>query len=447
MTPESPSQEPLPATPFEHYMFAADTPAYPMHFYVRLILNGRIDQSSLAKALSAAIQRHPLLTATLTGSPHAITTALRWMWQSNRTDVAYFHDHESRLRERMDLIRAPGIRAVTLTDGATTTLWLQCHHAATDGIGALHFAIDLCRQLDAPDEPMQQGLSQGLASRGQPDDPLPRWQRWAKDLARINMYLTTFPEQLSTRPEQPQIQDCLPFTHTLLNSQTLTRLATYAHINNATINDVFVTTIFRTIQRWKAKQSEKPRRVPLRIAIPISMREARTALTACNRMSFCFLDRSLTDQCEASQLLRSIAREMANIKKDNMGQTLLRVQHWLGKLPFGMQQLTRRYWHPRNYATAILSNLGRIENFMPAVPVVLRRIDLFPPIMQDIHLAVGIVTLRDEVSASFHYDQRHLQLDDVRGLMELFSDELNQMMQANDCKAVSRTTNMRLVGS
>lgn len=62
-TPES--IFPLPLTPFESYLLVDDSPAYPMVFRVELQFGGAVDPDAFRRALETAIDRNPLLRATV----------------------------------------------------------------------------------------------------------------------------------------------------------------------------------------------------------------------------------------------------------------------------------------------------------------------------------------------------------------------------------------------
>ena len=56
---------PQPLTCFEEYMLHDDRPSHPMAGIFRLRLSGRLDRGAFEAALANAVQRHPLLRATV----------------------------------------------------------------------------------------------------------------------------------------------------------------------------------------------------------------------------------------------------------------------------------------------------------------------------------------------------------------------------------------------
>ena len=320
----------------------------------------------------------------------------------------------------------------------------QFHHACCDGRGGLTFVEELLREYDS------------LVRRNTPFKPdadpptmTPRelvlsWPaaiaRNAKDGLRIWRFYARKPLEVHGPPadeaEDPHQYPAF-VSHSCTEAQTRDLLRA-AQSHGTTLNDLLVRDAYLTIQDWTRSHSDLPRRTTVRLSLPIDMRDARKGERRCeNTVSMVFLDRRLAEMAAPDDLLRSISREMQQVKRDRMGVTLLRATRWLRLLPGGMNATLGT---KRCLTSTVLSNLGclvfnpallRGDGRIKAGDLIVESMDLLPPFRYRTPLVFGVLTYANRLRLALHYNGRLVDVASAQSLLDGFVRQLQISAKAS----------------
>jgi len=141
-----PSDQSLPLTPFERFIFDSEDSLSPMTFRVLLKFSGTVDRKLLALSYQKAVDRHALLnrviddssgTAVWRASPSPL---LPLQWRSQETlDGTPIHGLSPTM---IPLRSTPGLHTEILTASDSTAASVNFHHACCDGQAARQLVID-----------------------------------------------------------------------------------------------------------------------------------------------------------------------------------------------------------------------------------------------------------------------------------------------------------------
>jgi hypothetical protein len=448
--PSGTSVLPLPLVPFESYMLADHRPAYPMYCIIRLRFAGRFDRPALDTAMSAALARHPLLTAI------ARPAGSRWVWEpadhSPKIDWLEAAPAESLPHlEPLDVHVTPGLRVVACEGPTQTDLTLQAHHACCDGLGVFLFAEDLLMSYAVarglmPVESLRPIQPEDLRTRGRfglTTAPLLKvLSRQLFGLAGARQFLMRTSEPLvwhAARPDDAPLPSNYPasWTRQLDEAQTAGLLAT-ARTLGVTLNDLLARELFLCLARWQQRYGHG-RQGWLRLCVPMSLRTAaQDRLPAANSVGMLFLDRRPRDAAAPEQLLASIHKEMQLLKRMQLGWTFVLSLGLCQWLPGGLQ---RRCRNPRCMSTAVFSNLGVLFAHCPLADaqgrvrlgeLTLEHMDLLTPWRPLTCATFTAWSYAKRLSFTLHYDPRVLAADEAGELLDHFV-ELNRKQACRTC--------------
>ena len=441
----------LPMTPFERYMLADDRPQYPMTFFMQFDFDGDVQRDCWEQAYREVVSRHPLLNARVENG--------RWRAAGEESPEHHWQDFgepvEPEGGERIDLTGRTGLRAWTQIGTGRVRLVCQFHHACCDGVGALQFIGDwlaayrrLCGC--AEDETGELDVAR-LASRGDPRwrvvedvEPVPRWKAIWSFVQEAVRFASRRPQPVRfSRPrptddsigatvaeEQPENAGHPQWHHHSLSPETTRRLRRQAKTLGVTVNDLMVRDLFLMLADWNRSQQEQSERGWLQINVPTNLRSrVDNQLPAANIIGYAFLGRR-QDECQeagAETLLQGITRDMAAIRKWNLGQYFLDGLARAQRLPGMMRWFTR----PRCRATAVFSNLGdpsrrfrqrlpRKQGLIVVGDLTLRRVLAVPPLRPLTRVAMLAVHYGGELTLVLQADRRLVRPKTASELLEHF---------------------------
>lgn len=408
---------PLTLAPFEEYMWAESRVGNDMSFFLKVEVEGHVDHSRLQSAVRLASYRHPLTRAILK------RCGLRtWQWhlagnQQPRV-AAWPESFTSPAWPRpLNLEQEPGIRGYVRQTEAKATLCFQFHHACCDGVGAFQWLGDVLAfygiETGGPETPRVVPVDlQRLVHRGRARFGSFRRLRWLAEHFREGRKLWLQPPrplQRDTAHQRTSLDEPAPFplTSFVFSEEETRELRGWVQSRQATMNDLLLLSLFRTIVAWNSEDRTDPW---YRINMPTSLRERADSKTpATNLMSMTFLNRrrSVVAQ-ESSQLLEGIVRESNDIKRNSRG-TLLLEGLALGAAVPGL--LSGPLKMPLCMSTAVLTNVGdpsrrltarfpRREGRLVAGNLVVESIEGVPPLRARTHAAVGVTTYCGRLSLS-----------------------------------------------
>lgn len=439
----SPSIWPLPLTPLEHSMVADDRPHYPMAFVIEILLSGEMNRGALEQAISSARERHPLLNSVIRRRG-----MLNWQWHPSHVPFSIdWREPGDRSRaiphEPMDLRCAPGLRVWVVPSSDPQTehrVAFEFHHAATDGLGAMQFIGDVLAiygQLTAPDDaerpevaPLDPLL---LCQRGQLWEPGTSPSReWKRIIRRTLDVIVRYPRGLAAG-SAPRTTPTAPFVSRLLDRAALNGLKAAATRAGATLNDLCVAAMFRTLRKWNQLHGKSSDRDWLRIFVPFSLRTpVHDASPAANILTYVPLTRRACQLDFDTDLMRYVARESQTFLNHVDGRIF---SFWLGvaqSLPGAIELATMI---PFRFCTAVLANVGdvkrQLRNRFPlkrgkcvAGSLTLEALLGAAPIRPGTHLGASLGTYAGQFFVNFNYDPQRIALAEAEEIADLFIDRL-----------------------
>lgn len=443
-----------PVTAFEALLLAQDSLQRPLTAPIEIAYDGYIDAQHAEMALRHVLASHPLLQATIDDprQPGVWTihpdTLPFLNWSSHDAPVHFPED-----REWIDLTEELGLRVWIRQGNDQGRLIFQVHHACTDGIGVMGFILDFLRTLaeiasgnPAPDLGRR---VQSLAQREtfNHSSRISRWNTvWALS-HRFRRWRRLAPVALGTSGPYVSITTPLQsIVHRTLPEHLLERLLKSARLQRATLNDLLLRDLFLTLDKANPnRQSSKTGGAPapatesLGVCMPVNLRQPTDAsMPAANKLMLTFLHRTSQDCARPDDLLASIHAETQTIKKTLRGLKILLVIKWARKL-FG--RIPKRLLNKTSFATAVLSNLGRVENAIDSQ---------FPN--SDGLIEIGGITIRDFITApnglagtsavfvassyagnlflTLWYDASRFSPDEIQRLLDQFVQQLEHSAAA-----------------
>lgn len=446
-----PELPPLPLTAFERYMLADDQPGYPMVAVMELHLDGRLDAELLQAALVPAIQRHPLMVAHIRGTESAAVWDTSPAWHVD--DILQFGGEETSLPETsatkpIDPTNSGSLRIqVCAQDHATRiTFWL--HHAAADGLGHMEFVADWLGNYDRLYKQVPGALPrpnwtvEALADRGRSRwiiaEPISRWQALRSFFVETARWLVRRPMPLRLASPSQQLQSKWPaLKSTTLNVEETQLLRKYADEHQVTVNDLLLRDLFVAIARWQGQGRVLNRRKWLRINVPTSLRLLGEApLPACNVLGYVFLTHRESECLAPDKLLATVAREMAGVRRWNLGQFFLDGLVKAEQMPGVVRWFTNSQ---QCMATTVFSNLGDVRRFFRKVlerrgryyyvgDVPLVRVLAAPPVRPGTHAVFLAATCADELTITLRAHQGKLAESEQTELLALFREEIRRSL-------------------
>lgn len=486
-------------TPFEEYMWVDDRPAYPMVFFYRLRFVGAFNVELFGKIVQQQARMHERFSSTIAPtfvkdkSPQkprprknkilqilsafsalfGLAQVEQYVWVATETEVEIIRRRAEKIdvhfhTPHLDLAKQVGLRLFVTESLSPSSspekneveLLFQVHHACCDGAG---FAIFLTKcleeyaahcgansALDSRPTP-----SRGLALRG--NDGLRKNElTFFSRVARMAFSIAIFPIRclllirfgfVYWRKSAPLLSARPPFNakkpHQLfpgiishsLNIEALARLKIAVKKQQVTLTEFFICQLYLTIfQEQKLSSAEETRR-PIRLSIPINLRDEQTKSQVKNVVSMFFWDRYLDEKTSSTQFFYSVRRSMRWGKWLRGGETFLWGLRILKLFPQLLPHVVRD--KNRCMATTVLSNLGHIfgdKNLprdatgqMVCGEATLESVEFLPPIRGWTAAGIGINTYAGTLTFSLHYDTSRMTQGEAKAFLEIFMRHVSEL--------------------
>lgn len=454
-------------TPFEEYMSLDGSETYPMNCYVRARFTGRcncerfdrrrFDRERLTAAVAAAAQAHPIFAARLT-SPRRN----KWEWQfdaeSASIPILWETDATPLAGRPFDLTCEPPLRIHvreldSLDCGADTDLVFEFHHSASDGVGLYQFLEEMLRAYADSSATVCGAHSAQVAAFEERHRFVPTWrawwsslpsQCWGLDRARTFLFhriqgAVAYPTRSSSVPRDAS-EPFPAILETTLDAASLPKLRTTAKEAGVAINDLLLAATFRAIVAWR-DEGTRPftdNRF-LRIAVPTNLRTSRDELTtAANRVSMVFIDRrpEAIRRTPPHHLLAAIHREMAHIKRHQLGWAFLWGLSFFKRVFGGFQMMMRQR---RCWSSCVLTNHGDPlrSSTLPHIDgnialndgeraLVMTELSGAPPLRAETALGINAISYNEQLFLAIHYDRIAMNRTEAERLLTLYLHELQQ---------------------
>ncbi len=434
----------------EYYYLSDDRPRYPMTYPFELTFRGPLDRGALETALAQAVARHPLLRASI-DDRHVRPN---WIAAENETPWLDWDDATKPIShpegERIDLHREAGLRTWVRTEGQTTRLLFQFHHACCDGLAVERFIEDV---LLGYVQTWSRGTSsaalcqlepKALQRRGEiagSDNPplslrdslLGAWHGarfWSSTLLRRSARLAVPEIAASGIPREPQ--SVLEFACIVLNREQSSALNKAAAACGVSRNDLLLRDICLAVDDWNASHSQRSaKQIWLNVPVDVRTRRDRT-LPAANRIGLAFVSLSPNECANRSAALAAIHEQIVQIRRRKTALSFLTglaiASGYRGLIKWALQ-------HDRCFATMVHSNLGRMFTRIPLPrdegriicgDAVLERVAAAPPVRPLTHGAVAICDYAGELTISLRCDSRHFRPSHTAALLNLYRARIEE---------------------
>lgn len=447
-----------PVVGFEHYMLADDTPRHPMVFWLKATFSGRVDVERLQRALQFTLSQQPLLRSRLYSKFFKFRFLYKWREHPQTEAFLDVAPKGTPLKFPcpgqlgFDLTKEPGLRLFVREDDQSSEWFLQLHHAVTDGTGGLRFFETMLRayadgssisQLTPEAQVLPAEVGRRFTKRGYFDHSF--WQickRLPIDLWTTFKYYAVIPRPLARRRlDVPTALDYrLKKSPTSINytfsPQSTAALKRSARALNGTVNDLLLRDLFLALAKFNKSGSN---RQTIRLCMPVNMRTPQDdRLPVANYMGMYALDRTIAELKQPHDLMVSIVSETQRIKSQRLALVIAFVPKLLTFVPGLLTLAMRRPGYWKSAATVVLSNLGpsfrshllpqNRDGLVDIDQLVLKRLELLPPVKIDTNLAIGVVTYGEELTLTFHYDPLVLSAHDARVILADYVSQLSDSM-------------------
>jgi len=447
-----------PVAGFEHYMLADDTLRYPMVFWLKATFSGRVDKDRLNQAFQKIVRQQPLLRSRLHSRLFGFRFRFKWREEPNTLAHLDAAKKGTPLNSPIsghlgfDLKKEPGIRLIVREDEESSEWFLQLHHAVSDGTGGLRFLEQLFKEYaenppnknDSPrDDELSPALARRFARRGRFD--LSLWQivkRLHDDIKTTCVYYAVRPRPLAKRKpgyasalasSQFNLPNTVNYTFSARSTAGLKRTA---RAWSGTLNDLLLRDLFLTLDKFNKSGINKR---TIRLCMPVNLRTPNDDnMPIANIMGMCALDRSGPALDRPHDLMAGITAETRRIKSKRLALGITFIPALLSFVPGLLTVAMRRPGYWKCATTAILSNLGpsfrghllpQNESGQVAFNgLVLRRLELLPPVKVDANLAIGVVTYDDKMTLTLNYDKLALSDHDAKTILADYLAQLSDSM-------------------
>jgi NRPS condensation-like uncharacterized protein len=398
---------------------------------------GRLDAERLARALAAAVQRHPIARARL-ASWRDFDRRYRWDIIDRLSEVP-FQIAECRdeaaldeARERLfafspSLDTAPPFAALLAHVPSGDAIVLNLSHAAVDGIGALRLMLSILRAYAEKADPVRSfdplEVRDVLALAGTHSAAEQYRRTWALlRLAVQQMAPTTrvARDGGSDRPGYGFDFMCLSVGETTAVGHRRTP--------GTTVNDVLLGALAVTVARWNKAHGQDAGRIAL--TMPVNLRPAAWSReVVSNLASYVTVSLEPHERPDLRHAVAAAGRLTAPIKRERLAGIVVDVLNWLSVLTVGVKRRLPDLI-PLTGDTAVdtasLSNLGVVES-PPSLddtagPV--RAMWFSQPGRMPLGTCVGALTLDGRLHLALRY--RHAQFDRpaARAFFRMFREVL-----------------------
>lgn len=436
-------------TPFEHYLYADDTPCYPMSCFLQLKFEGIFLRAEFIKALYFAIQEHPLFGSTINGDRADKTKNLKWIYHPDKMPYVSWENVTCPINypfdAMLDLKKEIGLRFWIREDANTTLLLIQNHHSITDGVGNIQFLQTFLHAY-------HHYFNSNHSIQNSSIDPHEFNNRnqfkneWKACFAQLYYgifsvirFFKNPPINIST-PTSKSLESNLkfPIPSPLQSSfpiQDLSRLIQLAKQSEVTLNDLLLMCLFNTLKKWILQFDSDSTKQPIRITVPMNLRQkAHLQLPATNIVSMVFLSRELKEINSSLEFLLKLNQEMNLKKRWRLSLIFLKILQFAGCFKGGMQKILNP---SKCRSSAVLSNMGIVLN-NPNLPmsskdqvisgnVKLNDIIIMGPLRHQTPINFVSYTYAQTFYISLNYDSRLFKQDEANQLLNLFIEEINQI--------------------
>ena len=214
------------------------------------------------------------------------------------------------------------------------------------------------------------------------------------------------------------------------DEETTARVQEASKHLGVTLNDLLATDLFLALANWRCKQNIEDGRW-LRMMIPVNLRTVGDELSpAANAVGSVFLDRRRPDFADAARLLRSIHKEMAFIKRWDLGRCFVTLAEQCRRRPGMLERMVRE---DKCRMSLMFTNIGKPLCHLPlpcrnghvaAGNVTLEGIDFVAMLRPYSCVAVSLILYANKLRFILHYDPRVLSTGQATDLFDAYMQRI-----------------------
>jgi NRPS condensation-like uncharacterized protein len=385
-----------------------DPPDETANIHLEVRVSGALGEDRLREAIRIAVATHPMARAVKVASRVLLRPARWQIEEPGSCDILrsiHCRDESELAAARVDfydrpigLRRAPALRFLLAHRPGGDSLLLNANHAVTDGVGALRFLRSVARAYSGRPDPV-------------PDvDPLT-----ARDPRTFFGHVARGPvpdaESASTptgaRAFLAPAGACLGlgygFLHVTIPSEQSRRLDPRRFEPSATINDLLQAALHVAIAEWNARRRRGCDCIAVFMPANSRPSEWRDELVI-NHTVGGKITSTPEQRATAETLMAAITRQTRWIKSGRAAAALLDRPSWVLNLTPLLLPMISRLLGNRVENTAVLSNLGRLDD-MPGFgdEGAVTEIGFSPPCGMPMGLSVGVAGLQGRLHLAFRY--------------------------------------------
>lgn len=419
-----------------------DTEAAPWSVQLELRVTGTLDEARLRRALSTALQRHPMARARKAASRR---TRHRDRWEIpavpdldalrviSCTDDASLDAARARLQSMgVPLVESPPLRAVLVHHPEGDLLMLNLNHAASDGFGGLRILRSVARAYNDSIDPLPELdflADRDLAARLAASDATTRIRRYLALLEKLRD-LVAPPARIAA--DQASDEPGYGFHHVRLGIEETRRLVALEHAGS--VNDVLVAALHLAVADWNRSHGAPTRRVA--VLVPSNLRPQEWREEAVGNFSLpARISTGGRHRRSPAAALGAVTSQTARKKRSGMGTGLLALLGRSHLLPLWAKQVLVALiplGGNRLVDTAILSNLGRLDDppWFGDDAGDTTEVWFSAPSRMPLGLSVGAVTVSGCLHLAFRYRHRLLGPDAAARFAECYRAQLRMLVDA-----------------
>jgi hypothetical protein len=439
-TENSMTLKPLPLTPLELFLLQSATPQAPMVIQVVLRLTGECQPDLYVKTLQQSIERHPLLTSRIKMIDR------QWCWVSgppdpvtvSRRSGSVFESETGSRSKSIDLTISPGLQTsiVILDDGVK--VYLDVHHAASDGNGLRQVITDWFHLYHCE----VTGTSSRL-SKIEPDRLEQRHifrQPTAVAPISTKQALINFWSTIRGRTARWA-------TSTRKNSQSLKD--THSHCVEIILSDDQGAQLRDRLAAWQVKLNELvmvcsmstfaqhapagPANHHVTVLNPIDLRlPSDRSLPATNRFGIAFMRRSRQECLKPASILQGIHKEMSWVRANCIGVEFIKGLATAAKIPGGINFFRRMGLFIPSMQWTCLGDVSRggkrlvpwVDGMPTSGGLQLATASGFAPFSEDVPISIATCEANKKVTVTVRTSPRFLTMDQTRQFITTLVDEL-----------------------
>ncbi len=419
----------VPFTGVDSLMHALDEPRRPQNIELEVAVSERLDEPRLREAVSSAAARHPMARARqlpakpldleyaweIEGAPRrdpVESCATAGSAQLDAARDAFFSRH-------IDLEAGPPFRLLLVhEEHEGGRVMLSVNHSAFDGVGSLRLLQSISRCYAGEADPLPD--VDALQARGFLEEQNRRLRRGPAARSGSPLDLGPPPARLACKPSETGTG--FRILHLDLDA------ADAASRGDATVNDVLLVALHRTIDRWNRSQGVACGRVT--VMMPVNQRPAawRDQVLA-NLVLPGRVESTRAERSGTGNLLAAVSAQTKRIKTQGVGGTTDPMPR---RSPVVFRRLLPHLIDAvagRMADTAVLSNLGRVED-PPWFGAKGRGLWFGPPPRSPVVLTLGAATVEERLGISLRWCAGALSTSAVREFADLFLLALSELRAA-----------------